>query len=143
MSRFIRSAGLALVVWCALLPQATAALAVTSLSPIVIDGCRVSNTRSYVSAFRPLEIAFTNRRGSPADEVRFTVEYAGHTEHVVDRGTFSQNVQIDHAFDGFYNVRYRDESPICNVEYAQFRDDSVWAAASSSPAPRPSASRGA
>ena len=138
MSRFIRNASLALVVWCALLPQVTAALAVTSLSPVVIDDCRISNTRSYVSAFQPVVLAFTNQRATPANEVRFTVEYAGRTEHLVDRGNFSQNVRIEHAFDGFYNARHRDEAPTCRVDYVEFEDASTWAATSPPPAPKPS-----
>jgi hypothetical protein len=138
MSRFVRNASLALVVWCALLPRATAALALASLSPVVIDDCRVSNTHSYVSAFRPVVLTFTNQRATPADEVRFTVEYAGRTEHIVDRGNFSQNVRVEHAFAGFYNARYRDGSPTCRVDYVEFADASTWAATSPPPAPRPS-----
>jgi hypothetical protein len=137
MSRFIRTS-LALVVWCALLPQVTAALAVTSSSPVVIDDCRISNTRSYVSAFRPVVLAFTNRRATPAEEVRFTVEYAGRTEHLVDRGNFSQDVRVEHAFDGFFNARYRAQSPTCRVDYVEFADASTWAATSPPPAPKPS-----
>ena len=76
----------------------------------------------------------------PADEVRFTVEYAGRTEHIIDRGTFSQNVRIDHAFNGFYNARYRGPSPRCTVDYVEFRDESVWMAESPSSAPGPSKS---
>jgi hypothetical protein len=141
MSRFIRNAGLALVMWCALLPQAGAALAVTSLNPVVIDDCRINNTRSSVSAFKPIVLAFTNRRATPAEEVRFTVDYAGRTEHLVDRGNFSQNVRIEHAFDGFYNARYRDELPTCRVDYVEFGDASIWARTSPPPAPKPSRSQ--
>jgi hypothetical protein len=137
MSRFVRGAGLGLVAWCALLLQGTAALAVTSFGPVVIDDCRISNARSYVAAFKPVVLAFINRQTTPADEVRFTVEYDGRTEHVVDRGTFSQNVRIEHAFDGFHNARYRDASPTCSVDYVEFQDASSWAAASAPPAPQP------
>jgi hypothetical protein len=134
--RLGRIAGLSLVAWSAMPIESTAALTVTSMSPIVITDCRISNTRSYVSGYRPLVLAFSNRRAVPADEVRFTVEYAGRTERIVDRGTFSQNVRIDHAFDGFYNVRYRGPSANCSVDYVEFQDGSVWTAASASPAPR-------
>jgi hypothetical protein len=127
-------AGLALIVWCAL---AQAALAVSSRTPVVVDDCRITNTRSYVSAFRPLMLAFTNRRAMPAEEVRFTVQYGGHTEHIVDRGTFAQNVRIDHAFNGFFNVRYAGPAPTCRVDYVEFRDASVWMAGSPAAAPEP------
>jgi hypothetical protein len=82
-------------------------------------------------------LAFTNRRAMPAQEVRFTVEYGGHTEHIVDRGTFSQNVRIDHSFNGFFNVRYRGPAPSCTVDYVEFQDASVWMAGSPTAAPEP------
>jgi hypothetical protein len=131
--RLARIAGFVLVVWCAVLTQGTAALAVTSLSPIIVDECRLNTNRSYVSADRPLVLAFTNRRATPADEIRFTVEYARRTEHITDRGTFSQNVRIDHAFNGFYNVRYQGLPPTCTIDYVEFRDGSTWTAPSPSP----------
>jgi hypothetical protein len=134
--RSARVAALALIVWCAL-AQGAPALAVSSRTPVVVDDCRITNTRSYVSAFRPLMLAFTNRRATPAEEVRFTVQYGGHTEHIVDRGTFSQNVRIDHSFNGFFNVRYRGTAPSCRVDYVEFEDASVWMSGSPSAAPEP------
>jgi hypothetical protein len=89
-----------------------------------------------VSAYRPVELVFTNRRATPADEIHFTVEYAGRAEHIIDRGTFSQNVRVDHAFNGFYNEPYRDSPASCSIEYVEFRDGSVWRAAAPSPAPK-------
>jgi K+-transporting ATPase KdpF subunit len=109
------------------------AVIVLSLNPIIIDECRIDNTRSYVSADRPVVLAFTNRQATSADEIRFTVEYAGRTEHIIDRGTFSQNVRIDHAFSGFYNARYRGVPPTCMVDYVEFRDGSSWSATAASP----------
>jgi hypothetical protein len=109
------------------------AIATFSLNPIVIDECRITNTRSYVSVDKPVVLAFTNRRATPAEEIHFTVRYAGRTEQIVDKGTFSQNVRIDHAFRGFYNQRYQASSPSCAVDYVEFRDGSVWTAATPSP----------
>jgi hypothetical protein len=128
--------GLVLATWFALPTQAAAALTATSASPIIIEYCRIRNTRSYVSADRSIELAFTNRRAMTADEIRFSVEYAGRTEHIIDKGTFSQIVRIDHACNGFYNARYRAAPPSCSVDYVQFRDGSVWTLGSSSPAPK-------
>jgi hypothetical protein len=115
--------------------QRAAALATTSLNPITIEECRVAGTRSYVSAYRPLELVFTNRAAVAAQEVRFTVQYAGRTVHIVDKGTFSQNVRIDHNFASFYNVRYRGPSANCAVDYVAFADGTTWAATPSSPTP--------
>jgi len=124
------------MVWCAL-TQGAPALAVSSRTPVVVDDCRITNTRSYVSAYRPLMLAFTNRRATPAEEVRFTVQYGGHTEHIVDRGIFARNVRIDHWFNGFFNVRYAGPAPSCRVDYVEFQDASVWMAGSPSAAPEP------
>lgn len=131
-----RIVGIVLAVCFGLVLQSTAALAVSSLNPVVINDCHISNSRSYVSTYKPIDLVFTNRRATPADEVHFTVEYAGRTEHIIDRGTFSQNVRIDHAFNGFYNAQYRDSPPSCSIDYVEFRDGSVWRAAVTSPAPR-------
>jgi hypothetical protein len=136
LRRLARIVGIALAVYYALLLQSTAALAITSFNPVVINDCRISNTRSYVSSYKPVELVFTNRRATPADEIHFTVEYAGRAEHIIDRGTFSQNVRVDHAFNGFYNAPYRDSPPTCSIDYVQFRDGSVWRAAVPSPAPQ-------
>jgi hypothetical protein len=107
---------------------------VFAVNPVVIEECRIDNTRSYVSADRPLVLAFTNRRATPADEVHVTVRYAGRTEHIVDRGIFSRDVRIDHAFRGFYNARYLAAPPTCTVDYVEFQDGSTWTATAPSPA---------
>jgi hypothetical protein len=101
-------------------------IAIMMLSPITIDQCHVANTRSYVSAGKPIALGFTNLRAIPADEIRFRVEYDGRTEQIVDRGTFSQNVRVDHAFSGFYNARYQGPPPSCSVDYVEFGDGTVW-----------------
>lgn len=136
VQKIARVAGLVAALWGAMLMQSTAALAVTSVSPITISDCRIKNSRSYVSAYRPVIVEFTNQRAMSVDEIRFTVEYAGHTEHIVDKGTFAQNVKIDHAFNGFYNELYYDESPSCSVDYIEYADGTVWTASSPSPAPK-------
>ena len=102
-------------------------IAILMVSPITVDECRVANTRSYVSASKPVALGFTNLRAIPADEIRFRVEYAGRTEQVVDRGTFSPNVRIDHDFSGFFNARFQG-SPSCTVDYVEFSDGTVWTA---------------
>lgn len=125
-SRPARIAGAALAASFALVTQRTAASAVTSPSPIAVNDCRISNTRAFVSTYRPVALVFTNHGSVPANEIRFSVEYAGHTEHIIDKGTFAQNVRIEHTFSGFYNVRFDGSSPRCSVDYVEFVDGSVW-----------------
>jgi hypothetical protein len=120
---------------CALLLQPAAAMAATPSAPVDINSCRIASNRGYVSAYKPIVLSFTSRRAAPANEVRFTIDYAGRTEQITDKGAFLQNVRIDHAFAGFYNVRYRGPSPsVCRVDYVGFSDGTVWPAPSAAPA---------
>jgi hypothetical protein len=101
--------------------QPAAAKAATSLDSIEIDQCRIVASRAFVSAYKPIVLSFTNRWATPASVVGFTVVYAGLTERIIDRGTFVQNVRIDHTFDGFYDVPYRGPAPSsCRVDYVGF-----------------------
>jgi hypothetical protein len=120
-SYWARIAGFVLATGCALLLQPDAAMAATPLAPVDINECRIIGNRADVSAYKPIVLSFTNRRATAANVVAFTIDYAGRTERIIDRGTFTQNVQIDHAFAGFYNVRYRGPSPsVCRVDYVGF-----------------------
>jgi hypothetical protein len=131
-----RIAGFVLATGCALLLQPAAANAATSLAPVDINECRIVGNRAYVSAYKPIVLSFTNRRAIPVNVVRFSIAYAGLTERIVDRGTFSQNVRIDHAFDGFFDVRYRGAAPSsCRVDFVGFSDGTAWPAPSAAPAP--------
>lgn len=141
LRRLVWIVGSVLAACCGLLLQSAAALAAGAYDPVVIDDCRIRNARSYVSSYEPIELVFRNLRAAPAVEIHFTVEYAGRTEHIVDRGTFSQNVEVDHAFEGFYNAPYRDSPPSCGVDYVRFRGGGVWRAAGSFSAPRCPSSR--
>jgi len=122
-----RVAATALVICASLFGMSGGAFAASPSDPISIDDCHINNNRAFVSAFRPLAITFTNRRSVAADEVRFTVEYAGKMGHVADTGTVSQNIGIHHAFNAFYGVPYSGFLPkSCTVDYVHFADGSVW-----------------
>jgi hypothetical protein len=131
-----RIAGLVLATGCALLLQPAAAQAATSPAPVAIDQCRIVGNRAFVSAYKPIVLSFTNRRATTAKVVAFTIDYAGLTERIIDRGTFVQNIRIDHTFDGFYDVPYRGAAPSsCRVDYVGFSDGTAWPAPSAAPAP--------
>jgi len=111
----------------AFLSQAAVGLSAEASEPVRIDNCRILNTRSYVSAYKPIEISFTNQRASTADEIRFVVQYGGRTEHITDKGRFVQNVRVVHAFNGFFNSPYFGAVPgSCKVEYVHFSDGGAW-----------------
>ncbi|HLY01542.1 MAG TPA: hypothetical protein VKR56_03510 [Candidatus Cybelea sp.] len=131
-----RIAGFVLATGCALLLQPAAAKAASSPAPVDIDQCRIVGNRAFVSAYKPIVLSFTNRRSTAANVVGFTVVYAGLTEQITDRGTFIQNVRIDHTFDGFFDVPYRGPAPSsCRVDYVGFSDGTTWPAPSAAPAP--------
>jgi hypothetical protein len=135
-SSWARIAGFVLATGSALLLQPCAANAANSADPVAIDQCRIIANRAYVSAYKPILLSFTNQRIAPANEVRFTIRYAGRTEQIDDKGSFLENVRIDHAFNGFYNLRYRGPSPsVCRVDYVGFSDGTAWPAPSAAPAP--------
>jgi|SRR5580698_4625322 hypothetical protein len=98
------------------------------LAPVTIEDCRLLHARSYVSAFRPVVLSFTNRRTTPATAIRIRVEYGGRTEEITDEGRFAENVRIDHAFSGFYNATFSAAPPECSVREVEFADGSVWTA---------------
>jgi hypothetical protein len=114
------------------------ALAASSSDPIRIDDCHILDSRFY--AHRSLALTFTNRRSIAADEVRFTITYAGKMAQVADKGTFSPGIGIHHGFDAFPSALYyyygfwpKD----CVVDYVHYSDGSVWTPLpSSTPHPR-------
>lgn len=123
----------------ALLSQNAVGFAAVATDPIRLDNCRIMNTRSYVSAYKPIALSFTNLRASTADEIRFVVQYGGRTEHITDKGSFVQNVTVAHSFNGFYNSRYVGVAPSsCRVEYAHFLDGSTWTPTAPATTPPPS-----
>jgi hypothetical protein len=107
-----------------------AAVAAGSPEPVRIESCRILNTKSYVSAYKPIVVSFANERPVSADVVSFTIKYGERTERVTDKGVFAPGVRIEHAFNGFYNAQYRGPTPAgCTVEYVHFTDGSAWPAA--------------
>src|ERR1700674_3803677 len=131
--RLGRLAARALIVSGSVLALRTTAFAASS-DPIRIDDCYVVNNRSYVSPYKSLVLTFTNRRAVPADEVHFTVEYAGKTAHITDTGIFSQNIGIHHSFSPFQGSRYHGKLPdSCTVDYVHYSDSTLWTPQSPAP----------
>jgi hypothetical protein len=75
-----------------------------------------------------LAISYVNTSNKVADRIVFGVNYRGDFEHVVDAGTFSPNVTIDHTFaDVFSGYAYIGSKPnSCVVRVVRFRDGSTW-----------------
>lgn len=83
--------------------------------------------RGTAYPYTAVAITFTNQRAAPANEVRFIVVYERVTAHITDRGTFSQNVSIAHAFKAYDVPLYYGLLPErCEVEYVRYSDGTTW-----------------
>jgi hypothetical protein len=119
-------AGIALLVCLAAssFADAAPARAVSASGAVQVLECRIYNRLSYVDPYRPVTITFVNRGDVSVDAVRFTIEYAGRTATLVDRGTFSKDVTIEHAFRAFWNVPYAGAAPQkCVVDSVHYAGD--------------------
>jgi hypothetical protein len=126
-----------------------AASAQTSSAPITITSCRVQqyqgvqnrrfwypwSSRPYGSIYTDgLEISYVNQSPLTASRVVFSVNYRGDIEHVVDAGTFSSGVSIDHTFGQFTGLAFLGTRPnSCRVAAVRYTNGTAWRAA---PMPR-------
>jgi hypothetical protein len=127
--RAVKLAGVAALFIGFMLTQNGLALGASPADPIRIDDCHITNPRFYAPFSKSLALTFTNRRSIAADEVRFTVEYAGRMVHVTDTGTFSTNIGIHRTFDAFpaslyYYYGFWPKN--CTVDYVRYSDGSIW-----------------
>jgi hypothetical protein len=74
-------------------------------------------------ATRSLQISFVNHSPVAAKAVRFIIRYGGATQTIDDRGTFSQNVAIEHSFDP---SSVNSGSAQCEVASVTFADGTTW-----------------
>jgi hypothetical protein len=76
-----------------------------------------------------LHIAYVNKSRLTASRVVFSVNYRGDVEHVVDAGTFSPGVTIDHTFGQFTGLAFLGQRPnSCRVAAVRFTDGTAWRA---------------
>jgi len=113
-------------------------------SPITITSCSVVQyvpTRAhpfwgpfgpypYGSAYTDgLRISYVNHGAIAASRVAFRVNYRGDVQHVIDVGTFSPGVAIDHSFGEFSGDAWLGPNPNqCRAVAVRFADGSVWRA---------------
>jgi hypothetical protein len=124
-SVIVYRAGIALVACLAtlLFGSANARAVVSAAGPVAVLQCSIHRRMGYVAPFHSATITFVNRGDVSLDEVRFTLNYAGRTTTLVDRGTFAKGVTIEHAFSAFWNVPYAGATPqrcvVDSVHYAR------------------------
>lgn len=77
-----------------------------------------------------ISISFVNTSARTADRVVFGVNYRGDFQRVIDAGTFSPGVTINHTFaDVFSGYAYIGSKPnSCVVRVVRFKDGSTWRA---------------
>ena len=74
-----------------------------------------------------VDIAYVNKTSQTISRVAFTVNYRGDIEHVVDAGTFSPGVTINHTFGQFTGLAYLGSRPnSCRVAAVRFTDGTEW-----------------
>lgn len=119
-------------------------VAAQTASPIRIQTCAVLQ---YVPAprypfWRPfgpypqgslftdgLRIAYVNNGPQTATRVAFNVNYRGDVQHIIDAGTFSPGVTIDHTFGQFTGDAWLGPNPnSCRVVAVRYANGSVWRA---------------
>lgn len=140
MLRSLTAAGVAIA--------ATAASATPVLAqrpPIVVRSCTVlqatDTRRHYWYPWGPvvardlpivdgIRIVYMNVGPAAANRVAFAVNYRGDQQRIVDVGTFSPNVTIDHTFGNFSGDAYLGPRPnACTARAVRFVVGTVWRAA--------------
>jgi hypothetical protein len=99
--------------------------------PIGVTRCDVSQM-SYLlpeggitPTLNSLQISFVNHAPVAAKDVKFVVSYAGASETIDDRGTFSNDVAIEHNFDPSVNL-FGNGAAECSVASVTFADGTTW-----------------
>lgn len=73
-----------------------------------------------------VEIRYVNRAAQTATRVAFVVNYRGDVERIIDAGTFSPGVTIDHTFGQFTGDVWLGAKPnVCRVAAVRYADGSV------------------
>jgi hypothetical protein len=119
----------------------TSTAASAQRAPISIQSCTVlqaQRVHRYWYPFGPalpvgapyadgIRIVYMNVAPTAANRVAFMVNYRGDMQRIIDAGTFSPNVKIDHTFGNFSGDAYLGPRPnACTARAVRFVDGSVW-----------------
>jgi hypothetical protein len=113
-----------------------------SSAPVTVTECSVLQYRAthlhpfwrpfgpypYGSVYTDgLRIVFVNHAEKTASRVAFRVNYRGDVRQVIDVGTFSPAVTIDHLFGEFTGDAWLGPKPnACGVVAVRYADGSYW-----------------
>ncbi|HTZ56272.1 MAG TPA: hypothetical protein VMB20_14560 [Candidatus Acidoferrum sp.] len=109
--------------------------AYTSTDPIQIASCSVAETPAVVlpwggqatSGSPEAQISFVNTDSRPVSSVVFAVSDGRGTSQIVDKGTFSNGIEINHRFLT-PEFAYALGDLTCKVQSVAFADGSTWQA---------------
>lgn len=74
-----------------------------------------------------IAVQYTNHGPAVADRVEFQVGYRGDVQDIVDVGTFSPGVSIDHQFANFSGLAYLGNRPNhCRVIAVRYTGGATW-----------------
>jgi hypothetical protein len=77
-----------------------------------------------------IRIVYVNHGPLAATRVAFVVNYRGDVQRIIDVGTFSVNVTINHTFGNFTGDAWLGPRPnSCRAVAVRFADNSAWRAA--------------
>jgi hypothetical protein len=116
------------------LTLAAASPAAAAVPPVSIISCDYNGLSSdggqLIPATAPFEtsnlhVTFANRAPLAATDVRFAVNYAGHTDVIDDAGTFASGSTFAQDFTPSTNVEYTGSAQ-CSVQSVTFSDGSTW-----------------
>lgn len=76
-----------------------------------------------------IRINYKNTSRKVADRVAFGVDYRGQRDVIVDSGTFSPGISIDHTFGEFSGLAYLGNRPnSCRVLSIRYKDGTIFRA---------------
>lgn len=133
MNRIILAAFSALAAFALALPaRAQPSVLGAASSPVAIDGCTIippagPNKSGMSTAW--IKVGFRNLRSVAADSVSLDFYDLGPSHPIVDKGNFTQGIEIAHSFPTHLRVSSgprRTEG--CTVVAAHFTDGTAWRA---------------
>ena len=115
-------------------PAAPPATALAGTPPITVEDCHLDYSPGGIlpltKTVGPLHIDFRNDAKQPVIEARFKVHLNGRDVIIVDKGTFSPDVEIKHLYRNFSGGEHflfsRQPQPKCSLVGATFADGSTW-----------------
>lgn len=105
-------------------------LAMTNVAPVQVDRCAIlpplrPNKSGTGTAW--FTVVFRNTSNSPADTVTMRVDDLGVDRTIIDKGTFSPGIEINHEFTTRLRVASGPErSSTCQIVAVHFQDGSEW-----------------